>query len=138
MLFLVPKQVSKLILITSTTDGMLLKLAMSTALSPHLTAMLGCPDLSKQTHFDCHVRLTECCTKHYHLAFTNHSSLRQILNEIAQHKIRIYEFPESPDDEESRLHKSLRQRVPFAVVGANTVLEVRIDERGEREGGRRG
>lgn len=49
----------------------------------------------------------------------------QILNEIAQHKIRIYEFPETDDDEEeSKLHKALRSRVPFAVVGSNTVIEV--------------
>lgn len=32
----------------------------------------------------------------------------QILNEIAQHKIKIYEFPECDDDEESRLQKKLR------------------------------
>jgi len=48
---------------------------------------------------------------------------KQILNEIAQHKIKIYEFPETEDDEESKLHKALRDRVPFAVVGSNTVIE---------------
>lgn len=50
---------------------------------------------------------------------------KQILNEIEQHKIKIYEFPEEYD-EEDRLDKSdkvLRDRVPFAVVGANTVVE---------------
>lgn len=47
----------------------------------------------------------------------------QILNEIAQHKIKIYEFPEVEEEEESKLHKVLRDRVPFAVVGANTVVE---------------
>lgn len=50
--------------------------------------------------------------------------VRQILNEIAQHKIRIYEFPECEDDEEVRSQRLLRERVPFAVVGANTVIEV--------------
>ncbi|XP_054277470.1 septin-7-like isoform X3 [Macrosteles quadrilineatus] len=49
---------------------------------------------------------------------------KQILNEIAQHKIKIYEFPETEDDEESKLHKALRDRVPFAVVGSNTVIEM--------------
>ncbi|XP_033216399.1 septin-7 isoform X6 [Belonocnema kinseyi] len=48
---------------------------------------------------------------------------KQILNEIAQHKIKIYEFPETEDEEDSKLHKVLRDRVPFAVVGANTVVE---------------
>lgn len=47
----------------------------------------------------------------------------QILNEIAQHKIKIYEFPEAEDEEDSKLHKVLRDRVPFAIVGANTVIE---------------
>lgn len=45
---------------------------------------------------------------------------KQILNEIAQHKIKIYEFPKTDEDED----KVLRDRVPFAVVGSNTVLEV--------------
>ncbi|XP_011309796.1 septin-7 isoform X3 [Fopius arisanus] len=48
---------------------------------------------------------------------------KQILNEIAQHKIKIYEFPEIEEEEENKLHKVLRDRVPFAVVGANTVVE---------------
>ncbi|CAG9836796.1 unnamed protein product [Diabrotica balteata] len=50
---------------------------------------------------------------------------KQILNEIAQNKIKIYEFPDtSEEDEEHKLNKSLKDRVPFAVVGANAVLEV--------------
>lgn len=49
---------------------------------------------------------------------------KQILNEIAQHKIKIYEFPEAEEEEESKIHKVLRDRVPFAVVGANTVVEL--------------
>lgn len=50
---------------------------------------------------------------------------KQILNEIAQHKIKIYEFPDSSEeDEEHKLNKSLKDRVPFAVVGSNTVIEV--------------
>jgi len=45
------------------------------------------------------------------------------LNEIAQHKIKIYEFPEIEEEEDNKFHKLLRDRVPFAVVGANTVVE---------------
>ncbi|XP_059615780.1 septin-7 isoform X5 [Phlebotomus argentipes] len=50
---------------------------------------------------------------------------KQILNEIAQHKIKIYDFPEPlEDEEEAKALKQLRSRVPFAVVGANVVIEV--------------
>ncbi|KAJ9581836.1 hypothetical protein L9F63_003905 [Diploptera punctata] len=49
---------------------------------------------------------------------------KQILNEISQHKIKIYEFPDTEDEEETKLHKVLRDRVPFAVVGSNTVIEI--------------
>ncbi|XP_028129297.1 protein peanut-like [Diabrotica virgifera virgifera] len=50
---------------------------------------------------------------------------KQILNEIAQNKIKIYEFPDtSEEEEEQNQNKSLKDRVPFAVVGASTVVEV--------------
>ncbi len=49
---------------------------------------------------------------------------KQILNEIAQHKIKIYEFPDTDEEEEAKQHKALKDRVPFAVVGSNTVIEV--------------
>ncbi|CAH0545907.1 unnamed protein product [Brassicogethes aeneus] len=50
---------------------------------------------------------------------------KQILNEIAQNKIKIYEFPDTTEeDEEHKLNKSLKDRVPFAVVGSNAVIEV--------------
>jgi len=50
---------------------------------------------------------------------------KQILNEIAQHKIKIYDFPEPLEDEEdAKSLKLLRNRVPFAIVGANTVIEI--------------
>ncbi|XP_052815886.1 septin-7-like isoform X2 [Mya arenaria] len=48
---------------------------------------------------------------------------KTILNEIAQHKIKIYEFPECDDEEENKIQKKLKDRVPFAVVGSNTVTE---------------
>ncbi|BFZ13018.1 hypothetical protein BsWGS_16059 [Bradybaena similaris] len=49
---------------------------------------------------------------------------KTILNEIAQHKIRIYEFPDCDDEEEMKVQKKLRDRVPFAVVGSNRIIEV--------------
>lgn len=49
---------------------------------------------------------------------------RQVLNEIAQHKIKIYEFPDVDDEELRKSQRALRERVPFAVVGSNTVVEV--------------
>lgn len=50
---------------------------------------------------------------------------KQVLNEIAQHKIKIYDFPEPlEEEEEAKVLKQLKNRVPFAVVGANAVLEV--------------
>ncbi|KAL5022628.1 hypothetical protein ScPMuIL_001783 [Solemya velum] len=49
---------------------------------------------------------------------------KTILNEIAQHKIKIYEFPECDDEEENKIQKKLRDRVPFAVVGSNRVMDV--------------
>lgn len=57
---------------------------------------------------------------------TNHFLvLMQILNEIAQHKIKIYDFPEPlEDEEEAKVLRQLRSRVPFAIVGANTVVEI--------------
>ncbi|XP_039442359.1 septin-7 isoform X3 [Culex pipiens pallens] len=50
---------------------------------------------------------------------------KQILNEIAQHKIKIYDFPEPLEEEEdAKTLRQLRSRVPFAVVGANAIIEI--------------
>lgn len=55
----------------------------------------------------------------------NYDIFLQILNEIAQNKIKIYDFPEPlEEEEEAKVLKQLRTRVPFAVVGANTVIEI--------------
>ncbi|KAL1449196.1 hypothetical protein WDU94_000415 [Cyamophila willieti] len=51
---------------------------------------------------------------------------KQILSEIAQHKIEIYQFPVTSgtsEEETGKFSKNLRDRVPFAVVGANTWLK---------------
>jgi len=47
---------------------------------------------------------------------------QQIMKEIEDEQIRIYEFPECDDEEESKFNK-LKSRVPFAVVGSNTVID---------------
>jgi len=57
---------------------------------------------------------------------------RTVLNEIAQHKIKIYEFPDPDDEEEAKIQKKLKDRVPFAVVGSNTV----VDSNGRKVRGR--
>ncbi|KAJ8930469.1 hypothetical protein NQ314_016728 [Rhamnusium bicolor] len=49
----------------------------------------------------------------------------KVMQEIAEHMIKIYEFPDiSEEDDEFQLNKSLKERVPFAVVGSNAVIEV--------------
>ncbi|XP_066936681.1 septin-7-like isoform X6 [Clytia hemisphaerica] len=48
---------------------------------------------------------------------------QQILKEIEDHQINIYRFPPLSDDESENDLAALR-RIPFAVVGSNTVLEV--------------
>ncbi|XP_023658464.2 septin 7b isoform X1 [Paramormyrops kingsleyae] len=49
---------------------------------------------------------------------------KQIMREIQEHKIKIYEFPEVHDEEESKLAKKIKDRLPLAVVGSNTSVEV--------------
>nr|CAD7445598.1 unnamed protein product [Timema bartmani] len=72
------------------------------------------------SHFKKQASLINCCSIYcFKLSF-----YLIILNEISQHKIKIYEFPDTEDDEESKLNKILKDRVPFAVVGSNTVIEV--------------
>ena len=53
----------------------------------------------------------------------------QILNQIAAAKIKIYEFPDDcsanggDEEAERKENAKLKARVPFAVVGSNTVIE---------------
>ncbi|XP_045544104.1 septin-7 isoform X4 [Salmo salar] len=49
---------------------------------------------------------------------------KQIMKEIQEHKIRIYEFPDTEDDEDSKLIRKIKERMPLAVVGSNVVIEV--------------
>ncbi|KPP74956.1 septin 7-like [Scleropages formosus] len=49
---------------------------------------------------------------------------KQIMREIQEHKIKIYQFPETDDEEENKLVKKIKDRLPLAVVGSNTIIEV--------------
>uniref|UniRef100_A0A671WTF1 Septin n=1 Tax=Sparus aurata TaxID=8175 RepID=A0A671WTF1_SPAAU len=49
---------------------------------------------------------------------------KQIMREIQEHKIKIYEFPETDDEEENKLVKKIKDKLPLAVVGSNTIIEV--------------
>lgn len=51
------------------------------------------------------------------------------MNEINQHKIKVYDFPEPEDEDDAKTLKALKSRVPFAVVGSNYVQEVAPGER---------
>lgn len=57
------------------------------------------------------------------------SFVLQILNEIAQHKIRIYEFPDCEDEEELKAQKRLRVYIntnnSFAMIGFYQLLCVK-------------
>ncbi|KAH7961379.1 hypothetical protein HPB52_008726 [Rhipicephalus sanguineus] len=48
---------------------------------------------------------------------------RMILREIRWNKISLYEFPNAEDEEERKLQSSLKERVPFAVIGSDTTME---------------
>lgn len=60
----------------------------------------------------------------------------QIMKQIQASKIKIYEFPDQEDAEENerKENKKMKDRVPFAVVGSNTVIEM---AEGQKVRGRR-
>ncbi|XP_018568823.1 septin-7-like [Anoplophora glabripennis] len=50
---------------------------------------------------------------------------KQILQDVEANNIKIYKFPDlSEEDEGFELNKSLKEKVPFAVAGSNTTIEV--------------
>lgn len=49
---------------------------------------------------------------------------RRISGDIDRNKIKIYDFPYCDDEDENKMQKYLKEHVPFAVVGSNTVIEV--------------
>ncbi|CAG2106973.1 unnamed protein product, partial [Medioppia subpectinata] len=58
---------------------------------------------------------------------------KNVMNEISKHKIKVYEFPECDEEEEGKTQKQLKNRIPFAVVGSNYIIEAS----GERKRGRK-
>ena len=51
------------------------------------------------------------------------------MNDIAKHQIQIYDFTEGGQDMDESLQKTMKERIPFGVVGSNYVIE----EAGERK-----
>jgi septin 2 len=52
---------------------------------------------------------------------------KRIMDEIAAEKIQTYSLPDCDDDEDSEYKeqcRQLREAIPFAVIGSNTVIEV--------------
>uniref|UniRef100_A0A2I3TEV1 Septin n=1 Tax=Pan troglodytes TaxID=9598 RepID=A0A2I3TEV1_PANTR len=49
---------------------------------------------------------------------------KQVNKEIQEHKVKIHEFPETDDEEEKKLVKKIKDHLPLAVVGSNTIIEV--------------
>lgn len=49
---------------------------------------------------------------------------KQIMKEIKDQKIKIYEFPNTEDEDDNKLVKKFKDCVPLAVVGSNLVFEV--------------
>ncbi|CAJ1057060.1 septin-7 isoform X2 [Xyrichtys novacula] len=49
---------------------------------------------------------------------------KQIMKEIQEHKIKIYEFPDMKDDDDNKLTRKIKEKMPLAVVGSNVVVEV--------------
>ncbi|CAN9504163.1 unnamed protein product [Ophioblennius macclurei] len=49
---------------------------------------------------------------------------KQIMQEIQEHKIKIYDFPETADEDEMKMIRKVKDRLPLAVVGSNTIMEV--------------
>ncbi|XP_026028371.1 septin-7-like isoform X2 [Astatotilapia calliptera] len=53
-----------------------------------------------------------------------HLFKKQIMKEIQEHKIKIYEFPDVDEDEDNKLVRKIKEKMPLAVVGSNVVIEV--------------
>ena len=48
----------------------------------------------------------------------------QVAKEIEESNIKLYQFPETDDEEERRQFGPLRDRVPFAISGSNQIKEI--------------
>ncbi|XP_072925675.1 septin-7-like isoform X1 [Hemitrygon akajei] len=49
---------------------------------------------------------------------------KQIMKEIKEQKIKIYEFPNAEEEDDNKPLKKIKDRIPLAVVGSNLVFEV--------------
>ncbi|XP_062922644.1 septin-7-like [Mobula hypostoma] len=49
---------------------------------------------------------------------------KQIMKEIKEQKIKIYEFPNAEEEDDNKPLKKFKDRIPLAVVGSNLVFEV--------------
>ncbi|XP_023219572.1 septin-7-like isoform X2 [Centruroides sculpturatus] len=47
---------------------------------------------------------------------------RTILGQLAKHKIKIYDFPSCDNDDDNKTHKIIKQKVPFAIIGSNALI----------------
>jgi septin 7 len=48
---------------------------------------------------------------------------KSIIQDITNEKIKLYEFPDLNNNEQNKFNKIYKDKVPFAVVGSNFVLE---------------
>jgi len=48
---------------------------------------------------------------------------KSIMQDIINEKIKLYEFPDINNNDEKKINKIYKDKVPFAVVGSNFVLE---------------
>jgi len=60
---------------------------------------------------------------------------KNVLNDINSNKIRIYEFPDYDEEnsESFKLQRQYKNKIPFAVVGSNYVVELNNERRRERK-----
>ncbi|XP_056273312.1 septin-7-like [Pseudoliparis swirei] len=49
---------------------------------------------------------------------------KQIMKDIQKQQIKIYDFPDTEDDEHNKLIRRIKEKMPLAVVGINVVIEV--------------
>lgn len=48
---------------------------------------------------------------------------KSILQDITNEKIKLYEFPDLNNNDQNKLNKIYKDKVPFAIVGSNFILE---------------
>ncbi|XP_068559657.1 septin-2 [Cebidichthys violaceus] len=84
-----------------------------------VTEMYGHVKQSPASHDRCHLT-----PRVFFLPVPN----SQILDEIAEHGIRIYQLPDADSDEDEEFKEQtrvLKASIPFAVIGSNQLIEVK-------------